>query len=120
MEGPSQCGRVESNDEGYVTAITGFALQTKCERARIEVLTRLDGVGWPTASVILHFFHCDRYPILDFRALWSVGEEVPSQYKFDFWWRYVSFCRRVADRNGRNMRTLDRALWAYSAANQEG
>ena len=73
---PRSAGRVESNDEGYVTAITGFALQTKCERARIEVLTRLDGVGWPTASVILHFFHCDRYPILDFRALWSVGEEV--------------------------------------------
>lgn len=56
---PRSAGRVEGNDEEYVATITGFALQTKCERARIETLTLLNGVGWPTASVILHFFHCD-------------------------------------------------------------
>lgn len=113
-------GQVERNDEEYVTTITGFALQTRCERARIETLTLLNGVGWPTASVILHFFHCDPYPILDFRALWSVGEEVPSQYTFDFWWRYVLFCRGLADGTGLDMRTLDRALWAYSSKKQGG
>ena len=106
---PRSAGHVDGNDEEYVRAITGFAFQTACERARIEVLTLLDGVGWPTASVILHFFHCDRYPILDFRALWSVGEEVPLRYEFDFWWRYVLFCRRVAERGRHDMRTLDRA-----------
>jgi hypothetical protein len=115
---PRSAGRVETNDAEYVRTITSFALQTKCERARIEVLTLLDGVGWPTASVILHFFHCDQYPILDFRALESVGVEVPSQYTFGFWWQYVEFCRRLADRTGHDMRTLDRALWAYSASNQ--
>lgn len=117
---PRSAGRVEGNDDEYVTTITGFALQTKCERARIETLTLLNGVGWPTASVILHFFHCERYPILDFRALWSVSAEVPSQYTFDFWRRYVLFCRGLADRTGLDMRTLDRALWAYSSKKQGG
>ena len=32
-------------------------LNEKEERLRIEILTLLDGVGWPTASVILHFYH---------------------------------------------------------------
>ena len=36
----------------------------------------LSGVRWPTASVLLHFGHRDRYPILDYRALEALG--VPS------------------------------------------
>ena len=115
---PRGAHHVEKTDDDYVRTMTAFALRTTNERARIEVLTLLDGVSWPTASVILHFFHCERYPILDFRALWSVGEEVPSQYTFKFWWDYVRFCREAADRTGCDMRTLDRALWAYSEANQ--
>ena len=110
--------RVEKNDDHYVRTITEFALQTKDKRAKIESLTLLDGVGWPTASVILHFFGAGNYPILDYRALWSVGAEVPAEYDFPFWWEYVKFCRAIADRTGHSMRTLDRAIWAYSATNQ--
>ncbi len=89
------------------------------ERAKIEVLTLLDGVLWPSASVILHLFYEKLYPILDFRALYSVGLEVPKQYSFSFWWPYVQFCREVAQRNSVNMRILDRALWKYSKENQK-
>lgn len=56
-----------------------FLFQRSIERARIESLTILDGVSWPTVSAILHLFHKDPNPILDYRALWSVGVEVPSQ-----------------------------------------
>lgn len=115
---PRSSGHIDKNSEEYIEEITGFALQARTEKARIEVLTNLHGVSWPTASVILHFFHRDPYPIMDFRALWSISLEVPSQYSFDFWWPYVDFCRRVAKRNGVNMRTLDRALWQYSKENQ--
>jgi hypothetical protein len=69
--------------------------------------------------VILHFFHRDPYPIIDFRALWSVSLPVPVQYGFDFWWPYVQFCRDLSDRTGLDMRTLDRALWQYSKENQK-
>ena len=115
---PRSAGRVETNGDDFVRAITGFALQSPNERARIEVLTVLDGVGWPTASVILHFFHPGEYPIMDFRALWSVSVHVPPQYDFPFWQKYVEFCRSVSERAGHDMRTLDRALWAFSARNQ--
>lgn len=110
--------RVLQNSEDDIEEITRFALQTTSERARIESLLILVGVAWPMASVILHFFHEERYPILDFRALWSVQMEVPSYYHFEFWLQYVRFCRELANKNGVHMRTLDRALWQYSLKNQ--
>jgi len=109
---------VAKNSEEYVREITGFSLRAETERARIQALTNLDGVSWPAASVIVHFFHRDPYPIIDFRALWSVGLEVPTQYTFDFWWPYVEFCRDVAKQSEVSMQTLDRALWQYSKENQ--
>jgi hypothetical protein len=115
---PRSARYIERNDDEYVKAVTGFALQTENERARIEVLTVLDGVCRPTASLILHFFHTAKYPVLDYRALWSVGVEVPAQYDFKFWWEYVECCRGVAAGTHHDMRTLDRALWAYSKENQ--
>ena len=116
---PRSARHVQKNSEDYVSEITGFALSARTERARIEVLTNLDGVSWPTASVVLHFFHRDPYPIMDFRALWSVSLEVPAQYSFDFWWEYVQFCRSIASRNNVDMRTLDQALWQYSKEKQK-
>jgi len=78
-----------------------------------EILGILNGVSWPTASVILHFFHADPYPIIDYRALWSISLEVPKQYTFDFWMRYVDFCRKLTESCSLDMRTRDRALWKY-------
>lgn len=115
---PRVIRRVEPNTDEYVREVTRFALHTKDERARIESLLMLDGVLWPTASVILHFLHPEPYPILDFRALWSASLDVPSQYRFAFWWEYVCFCRSLAERNSVDMRTLDKAMWQYSKENQ--
>ena len=115
---PRSAGYMERNQPQYVQEVTAIALRAVSERARIEALTLLDGVSWPTASVILHFFHRRRYPILDFRALWSVGLEPPAQYNFQFWWSYVNYCRGLARDNRVDMRTLDRALWQYSKEHQ--
>ena len=116
---PRSASHIEKNDEEYVKEITAWSFSAKEERSKIEVLTLLDGVQWPSASAILHLFHKEAYPILDFRALWSVGLEVPKQYSFSFWWECVKFCRSVAQRNSLDMRTLDRALWQYSKENQK-
>lgn len=110
-------GYIEKNDDDYVKEITRWSLSTTNERARIEVLTCLDGVGWPTASVILHLFHKDPYPILDFRAMWSIGLDT-YKYSSSFWVDYTHFCRDIASCCQINMRTLDRALWQYSKENQ--
>lgn len=115
---PRSAGYADRNEEDYVKEVSAWSFRANDERSRIEVLTLLDGVSWPSASVILHLFHEQPYPILDFRALWSVGLDMPKQYSFSFWWPYVGFCRDVADRNGVDMRTLDRALWRFSKENQ--
>jgi len=115
---PRNQNRVLKNSEDDVEEITRFSLHTTSERTRVESLLILFGVAWPMASVILHFFHKERYPIVDFRALWSVQVEVPSYYHFEFWREYVRFCRDLADKNDVDMRTLDKALWQYSLENQ--
>jgi hypothetical protein len=116
---PRSRGRVETNSEEFVEVVTATALSTSDERLRIEVLTLLNGVGWPTASVILHFGHREPYPILDVRALWSLGiERPPAKYDFLFWWAYTQLCRRIAEKHTCSMRTLDRALWQYSKERQ--
>ncbi len=117
---PRRPDLVKKNKDDYVKEITGWAFTATNERSKIEVLTLLDGIGEPTASAVLHLFHKDPYPILDFRALWSVGLEESEQYSFSFWWCYVCFCRDVACRNQVDMRTLDWALWQYSKCKQQG
>ncbi len=115
---PRSTHHINKNQESYIEAITHFALSTSNKRARIQSLTILDGVGWPMASCILHFYHHQPYPILDFRALWSISIDIPSQYSFDFWIDYVQYCRQLAKSNQISMRKLDCALWQYSKENQ--
>jgi hypothetical protein len=115
---PRAAWHIEKNEANFVRQITGFSLNTSNERARVEALTLLDGVQYPVASVILHFFHKGRYPIIDYRALWSLSHEVPSQYGFEFWFKYVEDCREIGQVAGVDMRTVDMALWQYSKENQ--
>ena len=111
---------LEKYEEALVQEVTRFALSTRCDKAAIESLTILDGVVEATASVILHFFHKQDYPILDFRALWSVSLIDGDKYNYSYalWSKYVEFCRELAKKEDVSMRTLDRALWQYSKCNQ--
>ncbi|MBE3100126.1 MAG: hypothetical protein IMZ44_23655 [Planctomycetes bacterium] len=116
---PRTQSRVDTNSAELIQDATRIALSTPHERLRIGVPRLLYGVSWPTASVVLHFAHRDPYPILDFRALWSLGyEKPPAFYTFDFWWEYVQFCRALAKECGVSMRVLDRALWQFSKERQ--
>jgi hypothetical protein len=117
---PRSQKKVASNSAEYIEAVTRTALSTESERLRIEVLTLLNGVSWPTASVILHFCHTEPYPILDVRALWTLGVNADQvTYDFELWWEYVRTCRQLAKESGLSMRELDRALWQYSKENQK-
>jgi hypothetical protein len=116
------------NPAAFVEEVTRIALAPATgERLRIEILTLLRGVGWPTASAILHWSHEDRYPVLDFRALEALGQDVRDHRgqpdigcacNFAFWWDYVVFCRREAARHRVSLRELDRALWQLSSSRQ--
>jgi|GEM_PF-4284513 len=63
------------NPEEFVREITTFCFSAAYEESKIGSLILLKGVQYPTASVILHFCVSDTYPILDFRAVWSLGME---------------------------------------------
>jgi hypothetical protein len=106
------CAENQSDTVGRVTRLA--LAQDTDEATRIGVHLDLKGVGWPTASVLLHFGARDPYPILDFRALWSLGYDRSPHYSFRFRQAYVAECRRLSGLAGISMRTLDRALWQYS------
>lgn len=106
------------NSEHAVRTITRAALLTGDEALKMDLLRILQGVEWPTASTILHF--CDErpYPILDVRAVWSVGFAGSPRYTMDLWLTYVAFTRALAARTGLSMRAVDKALWRYSKERQ--
>ena len=112
----SYCAR---NSAEFVEEVTPVSFSTRNEALRIQVLTLLAGVDWPTASVILHFCSNEQYPVLDYRALWSLNTEQPNDYNFSFWQEYTEYFRKLAQRNNISMRTLDRALWQYSKEKQD-
>jgi len=116
---PRALSRARRNEEGFVRAVTRASFGSSNEQLRIQALLMLRGVGWPTASVLLHLCLKENYPILDFRALWTLGMEKPPNYDFDFWRAYVDFFRGLKEESGLSARDLDRALWQYSKEHQE-
>ena len=60
------------------------------------------------------------YPILDVRALASLGHRGRSVYPVSFWIRYLEACRRLAAEHYVSIRELDKALWQWSKENGDG
>lgn len=106
--------KVASNTEAAVVLATSRSLAATDEGVRIGVLLELEGVGVPTASTLLYVAFPADYPILDVRALESLGVKPRSQYPVSFWLEYLAVCRELARRHGVSVRTLDKALWQHS------
>jgi hypothetical protein len=111
---PRSRPRVAANSRHAVLRRTRRALAATDESERIKPLLELHGVGVPTASTLLYVAFPDEYPILDVRALESLGVKRRSQYPVSFWLEYLSACRELARRHGVSIRTLDKALWQHS------
>ncbi|MDQ3933335.1 MAG: hypothetical protein M3340_01745 [Actinomycetota bacterium] len=107
-------------DEDVVKATTHAALTTADETLRMDRLTELDGVGVPIASALLFFTEPTRYPMLDRRAVRSLGHAPRGKYPTEFWVRYLTFCRQLANDHGLTMRELDKALWEYDHQQNPG
>ena len=109
--------KLAQNSNELIQEVTRHALSTHSVRLAVHIPQLLYGVGLPVASTILHWFHPDPFPILDVRALWTLGlqDEVQS---LDLWETYVRLTRQLAEEWNTDMRTLDRALWQYSAEHQ--
>jgi hypothetical protein len=109
----------ENNSEELIKELTAFSLQTKSEEAGIKALTCLSGVSFPVATTILHFAFPNKYSIMDFRAIWSLGWEQPKQYTFEFWEKYYKEIQKLSKKFNLPVRTIDKALWQYSKDNQK-
>ena len=106
---------VAGNSAAEIEEVTRLALSDSTpERERMEALMSLRGVSVPTASALLHFADPAVYPILDYRALESLGLKGRSTYSTRFWLRYLDVCRGLAHDHGVSVRTLDKALWQHS------
>ena len=81
--------KVAANTEAAIVDATGRALAAGDEATRIAALLELEGVGVPTASTLLYFAFPDDYPILDVRALESLGVKPRSTYPVSFWLEYL-------------------------------
>jgi hypothetical protein len=106
--------KVARNRAATVVETTFRAFAAADETTRMGALLELSGVGVPTASTLLYFAFPDGYPILDVRALESLGAKPRSQYPISFWLAYLAACRELAHRYRVSIRTLDKALWRYS------
>lgn len=111
---PRSRPRVAANLEAAVIDASARALGATDEATRIGALLELNGVGVPTASTLLYVAFPDDYPILDVRALESLGVRPRSTYPVSFWLEYLGECRRLARENAVSLRTLDKALWQHS------
>ena len=67
-------GKAKKYSEAEIADVTGVAFRQSDEKLRICLLRALDGVDWPVASTLLHVGVTADYPILDYRALWSLGD----------------------------------------------
>ncbi len=108
-----------SNGEETIQEVTKDVLSTKSELTHIGSLLLLKGVSYPMASTFLHLCHETKYPIIDYRALWTLGFDELPKYDINFWLSYVNYTRDLADKYNLDMRTLDRALWGYSKKYQK-
>ena len=106
----------KENDDSTVREITKFSFKTKSEKARIKSLLALKGVSWPVASAILHFAFPSKYPMWDFRVLWSLGWT--AHYNLNLWQEYCSRIRKLSKKYKVPIRTVEKALWKYSKEHQ--
>jgi hypothetical protein len=110
--------RLDLNAPEEVEDALRLALAARTERSAISVLRGLGGVDVPVASAIMTAIDPERYTILDFRALFSLGVERAFN-SLSFYLAYLTACRDIATAAGVDLRTLDRALWQYSKENQK-
>ncbi|MGZ4344790.1 MAG: hypothetical protein ACXVWJ_22115 [Solirubrobacteraceae bacterium] len=111
---PRSRSLVASNARHAVTSRTRRSLTATDESERITPLLGLHCVGVPTASTLLYAAFSSDYPILDVRALESLGARSRSTYPVSFWLRHLDACRELARVHGVSVRTLDKALWQHS------
>ena len=107
---------LDNTDRG-TREITERAFTETDDWRKLQILTKLEGIGQARSSAILHLYDKNVYPILDMHANFSIGfeREPRAYYRKDFWIDYIKLFRDLVDEhNITDHRQLDRAFWRYS------
>ena len=112
--------RLSQNTDGEIADGLRLAIDATTERSAIAVLCGLNGVEVPVASAILTATKPQRFTIIDFRALESLGvSERRTYYSIDYYLAYLRTCQELSNEYKTSLRTLDRALWQWSRKNSK-
>ena len=105
--------RLGHNSDEDIADALHLAVIAQTERSAVAVLIGLNGVDVPVASAILTVIDPERYTIIDFRALESLGANVSGK-TIGFYLDCLAFCQGLARQNNVSLRHLDQALWQWS------
>ncbi len=111
--------RLRKNTIAEIADGLRLAAGAKTERAAMAVLCGLVGIDVPVASAVLTAMNPERYTIIDFRALESLGVPDPPVLTVNYYLKYLDHCRKLAEQHKLSLRTLDRALWQWSKRNAD-
>ena len=107
-------GYLRDNPDADIRAISEMALAGPPHLAH-RVLGVLHGVGVPVASAMLMVYAPDRFTVIDRYAIHALRHhgEWTDRKRWPSYPHYVELCSDLARRCGADLRTLDRALWAW-------
>jgi hypothetical protein len=106
--------RLDSNADEMIHDVTSTALAAPEPIQRL-ILTLLSGVQVPMASSLLMVWQPDVHTVIDVRAVKSlvahgqIADPAPKSYPR--YMDYLKVCKSIAERCGRSLRTVDRALY---------
>ena len=103
---------VRKMDDSLIRHVTRAALSLpeSQDLYKIKILQCLDGVGTAMASVILTFYAPNRYGVLDTRV-WNQLFPGEVQYTPEKYIELLTALRRLAEKTGQSVRTVEFALW---------
>jgi hypothetical protein len=90
------------------------------DKLKLALLCGLDGIELPVGSTILHFMYPDRFPIVDYRVTEVLNDAGIISSQTISKRTYRSYKEAIVDivkQTGCDIRTIDRALFAYHKIN---
>jgi hypothetical protein len=80
------------------------------------ILTLLKGVAVPTASALLMVRDKDRHTVIDVNATWALCDLGEFDTDDPSYLDYLTVCQGISRHCGRDLRTVDRALFECRAS----
>ncbi|HEX8607162.1 MAG TPA: hypothetical protein VF679_00835 [Pedobacter sp.] len=117
----------EINTDQDFEDMTLLAFKSNGDKAKMNILTTLSGVSYPSASALLMFFDKEVYPVIDIRVwkeLYRFGllekNERGQGFTLSQWIDYLKVIRTLAKEHKLSARQIEKRLFDYSKKNQEG